>query len=250
MSCVRLYLYYDTDWPYKIIPMFRIMGGEFPNKFRHLIVDSGVDKFFRHMRLKDYPEGYLEKYPYIAENLTKRFGERVWITLPDYPADYPENPIEDNMEKTIKNIETMIDRRVNWIVVIQARWGDLSEFERACRIYRDLIGEYPRIAIGTLCTKGKLEYAVGCCRLARRYFPTSWIHVFGPNIRWLRHISRYVNSFDSVAYWKPPHGYKGMIKENVRRRFLEIWLDRVDFYLGDWKHQEKLTELLAGGRLS
>jgi len=238
---MRIYIYY-TDmkgYPFKIIPMFKVTDG-ISFDFQHLIVDSGVNRFFKIERRKEYPETYLEMYPVLAEKLTRKYGNKVWIVIPDYPDDYEHNRIQDNMRRTLRNVELMIDRKANWIVPIQAKWNDIEEFKEACREYRDLIGDYPRIAIGTLCTRSRKDYAIKCCKIARKFFPDSWIHVFGPNIAWLRHIAPYINSIDSVAYHYPPHGAKGRFREKVKENWIRIWLSKANGYLSVWKGQQKL----------
>lgn len=93
-----------------------------------------------------------------------------------------------------------------------------------------MLKNYPRIAIGTLCTTAKQDYAVFCCRLTREYFPNSWIHVFGPNIRWLRRIAHYIDSIDSVAYYKPPRSLRGKGITDMNTYALE-WLKNASRYI-------------------
>jgi len=218
---VRIYLYYDVDgWPYKVIPMHLVLKDVFPKDFEHLIVDSGVNKFFKYECRKEYPEWYLKAYPKVARQLTREYGDSVWIVVPDYPDDYRPNRIPNNAELTLKNIIKFLSEYpdVNWLPVIQARWGEHGDFRRALLKYREVLGNPKRIAIGTLCTTAKLDYALYCCRMARKFFPNSWIHVFGPRITWLKHIKHYINSFDSTAYCKVPWSLRKRANGSVSRK--------------------------------
>jgi hypothetical protein len=232
---VRIYLYYDIeDYPYKVIPMFLVIKGVFPKDFKHVIVDSGVNRYFKYMRLKEYPEWYLKVYPKVAVRLTKEYGNAVWITIPDYPDDYEQNRMPNNTERTLANIVRFISEYpdVNWLPVVQARWMNVPAFRDALMKYTEVLREYPRVAIGTLCTRGTLDYAVATTALTRKYFPNAWIHVFGPNIKWLRRIKYYVNSIDSVAYHKPPHGIRGK-GATSRYEYAMEWLRTAVRYCGN-----------------
>jgi len=233
---VRIYLYYNIEWyPYKILPMYLYIKGHFPRFFEHIIVDSSVNKFFKYMKLKDYPRWYLEVYPKLAKKLTAKYGDRVWVVIPDYPDDYRENRIEDNTEKTLENVVAFIEKcpDVNWLPVIQARFLDIMAFRRACKMYREVLGDYPRIAIGTLCTRAPEDYAKFCVMATRQFFPRSWIHVFGPNVRWLRFMKYYVNSIDTVAYYKPPWHLRGKGVTSMDE-YAKEWLKLAKKYIGTY----------------
>lgn len=208
--------------------MHLVLGGVFPDKFDHLIIDSGVNRFFKSMGLKDYPQGYIDRYLAMARYLHRRYSDKVWVVIPDYPDDYENNRIENNFEKTLENIVLFIDKEkdVEWIPVIQARWGSKEDFRRAVRELRRVIGSYPRVAVGTLCTRARKDYAVFCCRLARSYFPNSWIHVFGPSLRFLSDISLYIDSIDTTAYYKAPWSIRNTGVKGNRHVYAYTWVKK------------------------
>jgi len=224
---VRIYVRYTVNHPYKICTMMTV-DNALRTQFEHLIVDSGVNRFFKKLGLKDYPKYYLERYRYVAEWLYRKYGDRVWVTIPDYPSDYRENPIENNTEKTIRNIEKFIDAKANWIIVIQAKYLDYEDYRRALKLYSDLFPDYPRIAIGTLCTRAPRDYAVFCARMTREYFPKSWIHVFGPSLTVLRYIAPYVNSIDTAGYYSIPHWLRGKKLKFTEEEIAKSWIQRAE----------------------
>jgi len=220
----RIYVRYTVSkHPYKIAVMPELQRA-LSTRFEHLIVDSGVNRFFKKMRLQEYPRGYLEWYADRAEWLYRTFGDRVWVVLPDYPSDYAENPIPNNLEKTLKNIERFIDIKANWIIVIQAKYLDIEDYRRALRLYSDILPDYPRIAIGTLCTRAPKRYAVFVTRATRRFFPKSWIHVFGPSLRILPDIVPYIDSIDTAAYYTIPRWLRGTKPKLTEDEVAESWI--------------------------
>jgi len=221
----RIYVRYTVDHPYKIATMPEL-GRALATRFEHLLVDSGVNRFFRRMKLKEYPKGYLEWYAERAAWLYRTFGDRVWVVLPDYPSDYAENPIPDNLEKTLRNVERLIDVKAAWVVVVQARYLDREDYLRALRLYSDMLPDYPRVAIGTLCTRAPRWYASFVARATRRFFPKSWIHVFGPSLRILPDISPYVDSIDSVAYYVIPRWLRGAKSRFTEDEVAKSWIAR------------------------
>ena len=208
---MRIYLYYDVEHPYRVIPMFLVMEEVWPRgSWEHLIVDSGVNRFFKRLRLKEYPRWYLEAYGWHAERLYRLYGDRVWVVAPDYPDDYEGNRMPRNTERTLRNVEWFLSSfEANWLVVVQARYLDLAAYREALRTYRRLVGDYPRIGIGTLCTRAPREYARRVAMATRRFFPESWIHVFGPSLRILKAITPYVDSIDTTAYYRVPRNLRG-----------------------------------------
>jgi len=222
----RVYVRYTVSrHPYKIAVMLELQRA-LSTRFEHLIVDSGVNRFFRRMKLQEYPEGYLEWYAERAEWLYRTFGDRVWVVLPDYPSDYSENPIPNNLEKTLRNIERFIDIKANWIIVIQARYLDYNGYLKSLKLYSDLLPDYPRIAIGTLCTRAPKRYALFVARATRRYFPKSWIHVFGPSLRILPDIAPYIDSIDTAAYYSIPRWLRGTKPKFTEDEIAESWIEK------------------------
>jgi len=83
-------------------------------------------------------------------------------------------------------------------------------------------------AVGTVCKTNDLGFIEYCYQIARRFFPHSWIHAFGLTLSALPKVSRYINSWDSMAWTfprKPGHSCKNS-RERVRY-FIE-YLERVN----------------------
>jgi len=190
----------------------------FRRKFEHAILDCGVVVFEHNPGLTDYPRNFLERWKRMAKWLTKIFGDRLWVTIPDYPDDYHPGQFGDNVAKTIRNIEEFIAvDGVNWLPVIQSRFLDTFSFIESCGKVRELVGDYPRVAIGTVCKTKNLRFIKYCCETARAFFPKSWIHAFGLTLNALPHVKDVINSFDSLAYTFPRGRGKASCK-NIEER--------------------------------
>jgi len=189
-------------------------------KFEHVIIDCGVHIFKENPDLTDYPKSFLWRYAQKAEILTHKFRGKVWIVIPDYPDDYHPGQIVANIEKTIRNIKEFISiEGVEWLPVLQSRYRDIFSFYESCERTRRLIGDYPRVAIGTVCKTKKLSFIVECCRVARRFFPNSWIHVFGPTLKVVPLITKYINSYDSMSWCFPRGNFRKWHKRTGLRPF-------------------------------
>ncbi len=214
-------------------------------KFQHAIVDSGVEIFKSNPRLRDYPKSFLWRYTQQAEILSHKYPG-VWITIPDYPDDFNPGQFGDNIEKTLKNIEEFISiDGVEWLPVIQSQYLNVLRFYESCHRLKKLLGNYPRIAIGTVCKTRKLNFIVECCKIARKFFPKSWIHAFGATLTAIPKIVNYIDSFDSIVpgeggggrklwWWKYgviPYGFFDKVnKENrpyFKRKFFLIYLKKL-----------------------
>ena len=215
-------------------------------RFKHAILDSGVEIFKSNPNLKDYPKSVLWRYSQKAEIVSRLYPGKVWVTIPDYPDDLNPGQFGDNIEKTLRNIEEFISiDGVEWLPVIQSRYLDIFSFYESCQKLRDLIGDYPRIAIGTVCKTRKLSFIEKCCSIARKFFPNSWIHAFGLTLRALPKVKDYIDSFDSLVpgdcgggrkiwWWKYgviPYGYFDKInKQNrpyIKIKFFYSYLKRL-----------------------
>jgi len=179
-------------------------------RFEHAIMDSNVGYFFYHRELEDYPPNFLDEYVHQAKLYTELLGGRIWVVIPDYPADYIKNGVQtpsakDNVERTLRNIKRLIDvDGVEWLPVIQSRLRDTFSFAEACQRTAEIIGEdYPRVAIGTVCKSRRLKWITYCIKFARRHFPKSHIHAFGLTLTALPHVKDYIDSWDSMAWTFP-----------------------------------------------
>ena len=198
--------------------------------WKQAILDCGVEIFWRKT---EYPPRFLDYYLHVAVQLAEIYGERLWVTIPDYCDDHKHVP--NNVEKTLRNIEKFIDvEGVSWLPVIQARYLDIFSFYESCEKTREIIGDYPRVAIGTVCKTRRLSFIVECCKIARKFFPHSWIHAFGLTLHALPKVAVYIDSFDSSAYTFPRksgHSCKNM-KERIE--YFHAYVRRIEEILG-WR---------------
>lgn len=178
-------------------------------QFLHAILDPAVERFLHNPNLKDYPPSFLFRYRQRAEILTHQTQGRLWVTIPDYPDDYHPRQFGDNVSKTLKNIEHFLSiEKVNWLPVIQARYLDIFSFHESCQRTREIIGDYPRVAIGTVCKTNKLSFIEGCCKVARKFFPNSHIHAFGLTLKAIPKVATLIDSFDSMAWTFPRNKFR------------------------------------------
>ncbi|MEM2363746.1 MAG: hypothetical protein QXQ20_08655 [Candidatus Nezhaarchaeales archaeon] len=195
------------------------------NRFELGLLDCGVEIFWHQT---EYPEGFLSMYKAVAKNLTQIFGERLWITIPDYCDDYKHVP--NNVEKTLRNIKDFISiNDVNWLPVVQSRYLDIFSYFESLEKTKEIIGDdYPRVAIGTVCKTRNIRFIVECCKATRNVFRKSWIHAFGLTLHALPKVKKFINSFDSSAYTFPRQ--RGHSCKNMRERiqYFNEFLQRVN----------------------
>ena len=207
------------EWNYLLVNP-RTYKELFKRKFEHAILDSGVE-IFKNKNLTEYPKSFLRKWKYQAQHLTEIFGDKLWVTIPDYPDDLAHQFGHKNVEKTLRNVEEFITiDGVNWIVPLQSQYLNTFSFMESCQKTKEIVGaNYPRIAIGTVCKTNKLKFIEFCCKIARKTFPNSWIHAFGMTLKALPKVYKYINSWDSLV---PECG-----RTKWRYRLLE-WFDSLN----------------------
>lgn len=216
-------------------------------QFVHAICDSGVHFFYDNPEAKDYPPGYIDRYVKLAKRLSASFGDKIWITIPDYPDDYHPGQFGDNVEKTLVNIRRFVDiENVLWMPTIQANFKDIRSFEYSCKqLCR--IKQFERVAIGTVCKVRNLKFIFRCCRIARRFFPESWIHAFGPPLNAIAHIKYYIDSFDSTAWTFPRSAHKSSCKTaRERREYFLAYLSRLSDLLES--HDMSILDFVSAAR--
>ncbi|MEM5831557.1 MAG: hypothetical protein QXO40_05135 [Candidatus Aenigmatarchaeota archaeon] len=176
---------------------------------KRVILDSGIAPFFEKMKLKEYPKEYLENYYFYAIKIARKIKEKnpeciIWVVIPDYPADVPDNPIENNVERTIENWLRFKDINTKdiftWMPSLQAKKLDIESFLYSIKKFKEIFGEnYPVAGIGSICKWKDVKLIEKYCRIARENLPNTWLHGFGPTVKALKYIWRYINSFDSIT---------------------------------------------------
>ena len=206
----------EGNYPYLLLNFFSYRYLFKNNNWKLAIVDCAVEHWFRKLKLNDYPKDFFKKWEEIAKILYDNFGERVWITIPDYPDDYYQGLCyengKDNVDKTLENIKKFIKLKGCWMPVIQSNYKNIKRFEESAMLVKEIVGDYPRVAIGTVCKVRDGKFIVECCKIARKYFKNSWIHAFGLTIKYLDKVKEYINSFDSLA-WTSFKKYKNSSNE-------------------------------------
>lgn len=219
----------------------------FKLEFEHAILDCGVSIFKHDPSLTEYPPGFLSYWKRLAKYLTSIFKDRIWITIPDYPDDYNPGQFGDNVSKTLRNVEEFIKiDGVNWLVVVQNRYLDKRSFLQSCKMTKELVGDYPRIAIGTVCKTNNIDFIEYCCRTARKFFPNSHIHAFGLTLRALPRVCRYLSSSDSVSYTFPRSSGHSCKNMSERIAYFHAYIKRVNEILNNSRPHMDLSSLLNG----
>jgi hypothetical protein len=237
-----------VDWPYLLVNPnnYRAL---FRCKFKHAILDCGVEAFKKNLNLKGYPKSFLENWKWKAKQLTEIFGERLFVTIPDYPDDFHPGQFGDNVSKTLANIKEFVSvEGVNWLPSIQSQYLNRFSFLESCQRVKEIIGDYPQVAIGTVCKTNNLSFIEYCCKVARKFFPKSHVHAFGltlkalPRLKWTitswdslvpecgRTKWRYwlLDSFDSLSYSFPRESGKSSCRNlSERQKFFYAYLERV-----------------------
>jgi len=223
-----------VDYPWLLVNFFNYKKLRY-FRFKHAILDSGVNRIFFNWKMEDYPLWVLNRIEFVAQQLSEIYKGRLWVTIPDYPDDYYPGYVKNNVERTIRNIEKFISiPGVEWLPVIQSRFQDIFSFYESCERLKSLIGNYPRVAIGTVCKSRKLSFIIDCCKIARKYFPNSWIHAFGLTLNALPKVKKYINSWDSLAWTFPRRSGIASCKNKVERiNFFKNYIQRIKQVLGE-----------------
>jgi len=197
-----------------------------------VILDSGVNYIFGKLKLKDYPKWYLENYTKIAEYVSRIIKQKtnaeVWVTCPDYPDDEHPGLVENNVEKTIENwikiAKNYQPKNFKWLIVIQSRYKDLESFKYCLEKAKEIWDGYDLFGIGTVCKIKDVKLIEKFVKLARKELGKNvWLHAFGPTMKSIRYIVKYIDSFDSITIWHEAlkGGYKN--SKEVWDRFMKKW---------------------------
>lgn len=164
----------------------------------------------------------------------------VYAVIPDYPSDYENNPISDNIERTIRNIEYATAKypNVSWIIPIQGKKDDVVSVVKSFEYVRDmgLLERYGYVAIAPTCTTRNVKFlrdvAILILRRVKhleksgRYLR---IHMFGVTMKAWKDIAPYIDSTDTIItnYWCLPLIGKMCTKREEKEKAWRIFLARV-----------------------
>ena len=208
-----------VDYPFLLVTMHH-KDELHKRNFKHVILDSGVEIFKNRKQLRDYPQSFLHRYAQSAQIVSHQNKGRVWVVVPDYCDDLNRGQFGDNVTKTLENIKEYIGiNGVEWMPVIQSKYFNRFSFIESCQRLHDVIGDYPRIAIGTVCKVRNLKFIIYCCQTARKFFPKSWIHAFGLTLLAIPKVKEYLNSWDSLACYFPRTKFKDWCKQTGLKPF-------------------------------
>jgi hypothetical protein len=169
-----------------------------------VIIDSGVHKVFHEWGLKEYPGGYqvwIRRMVQLYDSV-RRVVKDTWLVVPDYPSDYSNNPISDNVERTIRNIEYALDNypEVRWVVPVQGRPNSVQSVASTIARLRELgLLRSDYVAIAPTCVTKSVGFLRRLAFTARQLLKGKRIHMFGTTARAWRGISRYIDSTDTIA---------------------------------------------------
>jgi hypothetical protein len=200
---------------------------------KRVLIDSGINAIFEGMKLKEYPKKYLENYHIYAKRIARKIRRKnpnceIWVVIPDYPADLPDNILENNVERTIENwlkFKNKGDKSFVWMPSIQAKRMDFESFIYSIEKFKEIFGEnYPIAGIGTVCKWKDVKLIEKYVRIAREKLPNVWLHAFGPTVKSLPYIWKYINSFDSITLKWHVYGSKGAydVWEDYLAKFKEL----------------------------
>jgi hypothetical protein len=207
---VRVIIYTRPPYPWMWYPylVLSVTDSTSPQYVRRdvesIIIDSGVHKVFKEWRLKEYPGGY-EAWIHRVAMLyyrVKNYARDVYAVIPDYPSDYPENPIHDNVERTIRNIEYALDNysNVKWIIPIQGRPNSVQSVVNTINKLRELdLLKSDYVAVAPTCVAKSVDFLRRLAVAARQLLRDKKIHMFGVTMRAWSAIDKYIDSTDTVT---------------------------------------------------
>jgi hypothetical protein len=226
----RFYAYppTETEWPW----ILRNIKQSY-RPCKHEIVDIGIYDLltppYHHSIEK------LKKWDLLKPN-----GWKVVPDCPDLKGEFGQ-PIEfDSVEYSWRLLTNFFNTNNDThIPVLQCEYGNLITLQQFAKDFKTKYGEFERIAIGTLCRINNVYISEAACKMIRRMFPHSWIHVFGMRIHHLRRCWKYIDSFDSSAWTfprEPGHSAKNI---EERREYFRKYVERIEVYYD--KGQTQLT---------
>ena len=169
-----------------------------------VIIDAGVHKVFYDMKLQEYPGGHkswIHKVVSFYYTVKSRVRE-VYAVIPDYPSDYPHNPVQDNVERTIRNIEYALDNfsNVNWIIPLQGRPNSVKSVADTVERLKQLgLLKSNYVAVAPTCVARSVDFLRRLAFTARQLLRDKRIHMFGVTMRAWDKIDKYIDSTDTIT---------------------------------------------------
>jgi hypothetical protein len=240
----------ETAYPYILINAYdestlRYVTPQSAPYIRSVLLDSGVHSVFHRLELKEYPGGY-QKWIERVYNMWRRVASLVaesYAVIPDYPTDYENNPIKDNVERTFRNIEYAVKKYPNtkWIIPIQGKKDDVVSVVRSFEYLRDLglIERYRYIAIAPTCTTHNTSFlrdvAIIIRRRVKQLNTPVRVHMFGVTMRAWPHIASFVDSTDTIVgnIWCKPLLGKMCTRRDEKEMVWRLFLSKASQYMRD-----------------
>jgi len=202
----------ETAYPYVLINAYdestlRYVTQQSAHHIRSVLLDSGVHSIFHRLELREYPGGYqtwIERVYSMWRRVASLVAES-YVVVPDYPADYENNLIADNVERTMRNIEYAVKKYPNakWVIPIQGKKDDVASVVKSFEYIRDLglIGRYKYVAIAPTCTTHNIRFlrdvAIIISKRVKQVDTSVKIHMFGATMKAWPHIADFVDSTDT-----------------------------------------------------
>jgi hypothetical protein len=205
-----------TAYPYILVNAYseaealRYVNQRSSRFIKSVLLDSGVHSVFHTQKLQEYPGGYqnwiakvVRLWTYIASLVADSYA-----VVPDYPADYEDNEVVDNVERTLRNIEYAVKKHphVKWIIPLQGKKDDVVSVVKSFEYVRDLglLERYNYIAIAPTCTTRNVKFlrdvAVVINRRVKQLKNRQIkIHMFGVTMKAWREIAPFVDSTDAIV---------------------------------------------------
>jgi hypothetical protein len=238
----------ETAYPYLLINAYdettlRYVTPRSAPYIRSILLDSGVHSVFHRLALKEYPGGY-QAWIDRVYSMWRRVASLVaesYVVIPDYPADYENNPIEDNVERTFRNIEYAVKKypHAKWIIPIQGKKDDVVSVVRSFEYVRDLglIERYRYIAIAPTCVTSDVSFLRDVAVMIRKRVklvnvPVR-IHMFGVTMRAWSLIANFVDSTDTIVgnIWCKPALGKMCTRKEEKEMAWRLFLSKVSQHM-------------------
>lgn len=195
---VRFYTYAPIEYPF----ILRNIKQKPLDWFLHEIVDIGIYDLLK------------EPYQH-SEKKLKKWKNLVtpgWKVVPDCPDIDKEFKIKSGIDNVKYSKELLLEyydpKDESQLPVIQGNYDNPFSFRKYCVWFISQFEEPKKIGLGTICKSGDKQAVKETGQIARKYFPNSWIHIFGLKMNHYPVVAENINSWDSMS-WTFPRGVSG-----------------------------------------